>query len=811
MEVSMEILFRNLRYGYRLLSKSKVFTLTAALTLALGIGANTAIFTVVYSTLLAPMPYSNPDQLVMLWSTLQGNRNGVSAADFEDWKRQNVSFQDLNAWTSGNFNLSAKDQPEYVKGQFATPGLYRMLGVRFLYGRDFLPEESTMGKEHVAILMNRLWKRLGADPNIVGKRIQIDGESYTVIGIMAPGIGDRLDPELVLPLVFKPDQLNHDFHWLMVMGRLKSDVSIKRAQANMSGVATNLAQMFPKSNKGWDISVEPYRNNFLPPDRIRTLWLLFGAVGFVLLIACANVANLLLARGITRQKEVALRIALGASRVGIFSQFLIEHLLLALVGGLIGIGIGVVSIHSLVAIMPRDTLPSEASVSLNLPILLFSLAASTIAGLLFGCAPAWFATHVAPSENLKEGGRSGAGGGRRRLRRLLVVAEFALALALLVGAGLTIHSFWNLTRVDLGMVTTNIQTFSVPVPDVRPKDSQQITAYYQQMIARIKALPGVTDASVSTGLPLEGPGFGLPFTIAGQAGFADPSQRPLAEFGMVTPEYFKTYGIQVTHGRSFTEGDNRSSMRVAMVNEEFVKKFLKDKEPLEQKLQVEQLIPGVTKLGPAVEWQIVGVFHNVPDLGFHDDYPQIEIPFWQTPWPTAMIGVHTAQDPTNLIKSIAAAVHSVDPEIALGNLRTMDEVKHELIAGDRFMMYLYCAFAGLGLLLASVGIYGVMAFTVAQREAEIGLRVALGARPGNVMRLILTEAFGLACLGLFFGLIGAYFVGHALQSTLYGVGSLDLVAISVVAFVLLAASLIASFLPARRAAAVQPMRALRTD
>jgi putative ABC transport system permease protein len=807
----MDTLLQNLRYAFRQLIKSPVFTITAVLTLALGIGANTAIFTVVYGTLLAPMPYPQPDQLVMVWSKIQGGRNGISAGDFTDWKNQSTAFSDLCAFTGGSFNLATKDQPEYVDGQYTSPGMYKMMGVKFRMGRDFLPEEGTLGKEHEVILTNKLWKRLGSDPNVVGKTMRIDGTPYNVVGVLGPGVTDRLNQELMVPLAFKPEQLNHDFHWLLAMGRIKPGLTRDQAQANMDAVTANIAKAYPKSNKGWGALVEPLKNDFMPKERIQTLWVLLGAVGFVLLIACVNVANLLLAKGTTRQKEVALRAALGASRKNIFAQFLTENLLLAFTGGVLGIGVGLVALRALVASMPEGTLPSEADLTLNIPVLLFSLAASTLAGLLFGCAPAWYATRIDPAEALKEGGRSGTGAGRQRLRRLLVIGEFGLALTLLTGAGLAIHSFWNLTRVDLGVNTTNVQTFFLPVPDARPKDPRQITAYYQQMIASIKAVPGVLDASASVGLPLEGPGFGMPFTIAGQPDFADPSQRPGSRFGMVTPGYFDTFGIKVVRGRSFTDQDTANTVHVAMVNQEFVQKYFKDKDPLQQRINVEELIPGVTKLGPYISWQIVGVFHNVRAGGFRDDFPEIEIPFWQIPWPSSNIGIRTAGDPEIMSKSIAAAVHAVDPQIANAEPRTLDQVKSLMLSDDRFTMILFFCFAAVALVLAAVGIYGVMAFTVAQREHEIGLRMALGASRRNVVGLVLKEALLLACIGLTIGLGGAYFVGRTLHSTLYGVGSIDLVATGAVAVVLVAASVVASWIPARRAAAVQPMRALRSE
>ena len=807
----MTNLWRNIRYAMRQLMKSKGFTITAVITLALGIGANTAIFTTVYATILAPMPYPEPDQLVMVWSKIQTFHNSVSAGDFDDWRNQSAAFQYLNAWSGGSFNLATKDQPEYVEGQKTTPGFYKMMGVKFQYGRDFLPEEGKLGKEHVVVLVNKLWKKLGSDPNIVGKQMKINGEPYTVVGVMAPGQPDRLNQSLIVPLVFKPEQLNHDFHWLLVMGRLKPGITIKQAQSNMDAVTANIAKAYPKSNQGWGSFVEPLKNDFLPKERIQMLWFLLGAVGFVLLIACVNVANLLLAKGTTRQKEVAVRIALGAKSNAIFAQFLTENLLLALIGGLLGLGVGWLALRGLVAIMPDGTLPSEADLSLNLPILLFSFGVSTLAGLLFGCGPAWHATRVDPGEALKEGGRTGTSAGRRGVRRILVVGEIALALALLTGAGLAIHSFWNLTQVDLGASTVHIQTFYLPVPESRSKDPVRITAYYHQMLDRIKAVPGVLDVSVSTGIPLEGPGFGMPFTIAGAPEITDPSQRPGAAFGMVTPDYFKTFGIQVLRGRTFTDQDIAGSVRVAMVSESFVKKYFPDKDPLQQRIMVEELIPGVTKLGAAVPWQIVGVFHDVRGGGLREGRPEIEIPFWQIPWDAATFGVLTASDPHLMTRSIEDAVHSVDPEIALAEMHTMAEVKSLMLAGDRFTMLLYGSFAAVALALAAVGIYGVMAFTVAQREHEIGLRMALGASRGNVVGLILREGTLLAMIGLGLGLIGAYFVGKAMHSTLYGVGSIDVTAVGFVAGVLFSAALLASWIPARRAASVEPMLALRGE
>lgn len=807
----MRNLLQNFRFSLRMLRKSPGLTATIAITLALGIGATTAIYSVVYATLIAPMPYPKPDQLVIVWSKIQGFRNGVSAGDYTDWRQQSTTFQSLHAFTGASFNLAGKQAPEMVDAQKTTPGMYRMMGSPFQLGRDFLPEEGTDGKDRVVVLMNKLWVRLGADPNIIGKQITLDQKPYTVVGVLAPGQSDRLNQQLVVPLVFKPEQLNHDFHWLLVMGRLKQAVTIQQAQADMESVTNHIAQANPRSNKGWGATVEPLKNDFLGENVKLTLWLLLGAVGFVLLIACVNVANLLLAKGTTRQREIAIRTAVGATRRDVFIQFVTESLVMAVTGGILGVGLAYAMLRGLIAAMPQDTLPSEADVRLNLSVLLVTLAATTISGLLFGCAPAWYVSRVDPAESMKEGGRSGASRVRHRLRQLLVVGEFTLALALLAGAGLAMHSFWNLTKVDLGVETEHVITFGLPVAEGKLSQPDQIVGYYRQVLHSIDSATGVQSAAAVTGMPLQGTGFGMPFTIEGQPAFADPSQRPACGFQMVSPDYFKTFGIRIIKGRAFTEQDDASNIHVAMVNEQFVKHFLHGKDPIGQRLMVEQLIPGVQKLGPAQPWQIVGVFHDVRGGSFRRQREEIDIPFLQIPWPNAAIGVRTTGDPAAMIKTIAAAVHAIDPTVALAQVETLNQIRDEALAGDRFTLLLYVAFAVIALTLAAIGIYGVMAFAVGERSHEIGIRMALGAGRGRVVRMILREGLLMAGAGLLLGLIGAYFVGRAMQSTLYGVGTIDGSAFSAVGAILLLSALVACYFPARRAAAVEPMRALRID
>jgi putative ABC transport system permease protein len=555
----MQTLLQNVQFSLRMLSRNLGLTLTVLLTLAIGIGANTAIFTVDYATLLAPLPYPQPNQIVVVWSKIQTYHNGVAAGDFLDWKQQNTVFQDLCAWTGASFNLATKDKPEYIRGDRETYSMLQMLGEPLLMGRYFLPEEGVAGRDQVVILTHKLWVKLGANPNIVGTTLRMDDAPYTVVGVKRPGLYDRENAQLTVPLVFKPDQVNHDFHWLLVMGRMKPGVTLKQAQQNMDAVTAHIAQVYPKSDTGWGAYVEGLKNDFLPKERIKMLWLLLGAVGFVLLIACANVANLLLARGMSRQKELAVRSALGAGRKTIFVQLLTESLVLALAGGVLGIGVGYGLLQCLIAAMPRNTLPSEADLRLNIPILLFTLAATTLAGLLAGSAPAWYASRIDPAESLKEGGRTGTSAGKHFLRRVLVIGEFAVALALLAGAGLTIHSFWNLAHVDLGIKTDHVLTFFLPVPETRSKDPQVISAYYRNILAHIAAVPGVQHAAAMVGQPPYGAGFGMPFMLDGGQTYADPSQRPDTGFGMVTPDYFNAYGIQLISGRTFTDLDTASS------------------------------------------------------------------------------------------------------------------------------------------------------------------------------------------------------------------------------------------------------------
>src|SRR5215469_1992 len=809
----MRNIWRDLCFGFRLLLRKPGFTFAALLALAIGIGANTAIYSIFYAQIVAEFPYPHPEQLVVLWSSLGGRKNAVSAGDFLDWERESKAFQILGAVRGATFNLSLGDKPQQVQGDYLTPGfLDKLIGDRPFLGRYFSDEEGTPGKDQVAIITHKLWQGyFASDPHIIGRQIHLDGKLYTVIGVQPPGQPDRLVRQIVVPFVFGPDVINHDFHWFVVLGRLRPGVTIAQANAEMDAVARHIAEIYPKSNKGWGVSVEPLKNDFLDPAVRTGLWILMAAVGFVLMIACVNVANLLLARGATRQREVAPRASVGASRARIFTQFLLESLALASIGGALGLALASGLLKVILAMMPPNMLLSEADVRLSLPVLLFTFGAAVLAGILFGCAPAWQATRLDLNEVLKEGGRSLVLG-RNTLRRSLVIIEFALALTLLAGGGIALHSLWNLAHADVGFPTDHLLVCGLPVPDGQLKGAEQVNSFYRQILSKIQALPSIESASVATGTPPYGAGMGVPFQIAGRANIDDPSAQPGTQFGSVTPAYFETYGMHLNEGRFLAEQDREGSVPVAVVNETFVKKFLPGVDPLTQRLRVAQMVPGVAKFGAQVEWQIVGVYRDIPDRGLREEtFPEMLVPFAQSPWPRAAIAVRSRIEPETLTKSIAAVVQSVDPNLPLAFVRTMDQLLAESRAEDRFRAVLFGIFAAIALVLAALGIYGVMSFAVAQRTHEIGLRMALGAGQDRVLAQVMREGMALALVGLALGLGGAMSVGRAMRGMWYQVGAVDATAFSAVSMVLLASALLACYVPARRATRVDPMNALREE
>jgi len=804
---------QNLQFAWRLMCRNRGLNVIILLTLALGIGANTAIFTVDYATLFAPLTYPQPEQLVTVWSGTNGNRLNPSPKTFIEWRKLNRSFRELSAFTGGTFGIANIDQPESVWGMRVTANYFHTLGNPFFLGRDFLPGEDQEGQNHVVILTHKLWSHLGADPNLIGHTMRIDGKPYTVVGVLQPGIADRDIFEMAMPLVFTPEELQHSSVYLVAIGRLENGVSIQQAQDDVSAIVAHIAPSNSTDAKITSASVRPLREYMFSMSREsrQTLWWLLGGVGFVLLIACVNVANLLLAKGVTRQREIAMRGALGATRRTIFLQLLTESLLLAVAGGLLGIGLGYSMLRALLAAMPRFTLPWVTDTRLSLPVLLFTLLTTTLAGLFFGCVPAWFVSRSNPGEALKSGGQVGLGIVRHRLQQMLVIGELALALSVVAAAGLALRSFANLINVDMGVKTDHVLTFYLSGPKIQQAEPMKIATYYRQMLTGIQAVAAVSSVSAQTGTPLFPPGM-TPFVVAGgSAPDRDSSKWPKAGFGAVTPDFFRTFGVRMMEGRAFTEQDSSSNVKVAIVNEEFVRRYLNGADPLRARVWLQLSAEDERTPATLTEWQIVGVSHDTLSKSMREHIPEIQIPFWQRPSPDPVIAVRTAGDPDSMIRSIGAVVHSVDSAAILARPRTMEEIRDQVLASDRFSMFLFVSFGAIALLLATLGVYGVVSFSVASRKSEIAVRMALGANRLNLIALVVRQGLSLAVTGLSLGLGGAYLLSHGMRSALFGIGHIDFAVLGGVALLLLLAALLACVAPAGRAASVEPMQALRTE
>jgi putative ABC transport system permease protein len=827
------MLWADLKFAVRGLIGAPGLSSAAVVALALGIGPNTAIFSIVHATLLAPLPFSDPDQLVRVAPMVGESQSRTSPAEYLEWKERATSFQSLEAfWPGRALNLATPDAPERVVARQVTPGGHRMLSDRVWLGRDFRPDEDQPGKQYVVLLSHRLWReRFGADPDIIGRDIRMDAVPYRVVGVLAPGNWDRTPANIWIPISFTPVEVaNRHFRPLIVDGRLKPGVTIEQAQREMDIIAADLARRFPDSHAGRTARLVPLDRAIVDARRtlagvnLQTLlWSLLAAVSFVVLMACVNVANLLLSRGATREHETAIRAALGATRGHLVRLAMMEGVVLAAVGGALGALASVWILDGILAMLPPQTLASTVDPRLNLPVLLYAVGATMFAGALCGSAQAWQAARTSFNETLKQASRSVTGQGRRRLRHALVVVEFALAVTLLAGAGLMIQSFWNRTRVDLGIRTDYILTFGLPVSNQRFSSAAEIDGFYRQLLESLRAVPDVAEASVSSGLPLLGVGVARTFRVVGQPEDRR-SLRPSVGVRMVTPDFFQTFGIRMVQGRALTDRDGVSAQRVAVVNERFARLFLDGRDPRGQRVAMDDIVAqtgsgvleggvpsGLASSGSRVEWHVVGVFRDVSNgepFG-EPKAPEMYVPFAQSPWPQAMVAVRTTTRPELLRPSLAAAVNTVAPALPLVDVRTMEQIVGERLAPDGFNIVLYGGLAAFALVLAALGIYAVMAFTVVQRTGEIGLRMALGAGHHQVRLQILREGATLATGGLVLGLVGAYALGRAMQALLFGTGALSVPVVLVASLVLLGAALVACYVPARRASAVDPLIALR--
>lgn len=802
-------LWQDLRYGLRLIRKNPGFSAVVVLTLAVGIGANTAIFSVVNAVMLRSLPFKDPDRLVRLnesnpergWPTFS-----VSHPNFLDWRDQNQTFAAMAATTGASVNLGTAGEVEVVRGSAVTVDFLTVLGTSPLMGRNFLPEEDKPGgNTRVVMLTYGSWqKRFGGDPELVGKTVTLNDNIFTIVGVLPESFAwaSGSNFEILVPLAPDPGR-NRSDHRLMVIGKLKEGVSREQALADMNTIAAQLAEQYPESNKGWQVSGQSFYDWLIPEPIRRSLLLFLGAVGFVLLIACSNVANLMLARATARQKEISIRIALGASRWRIGSQLLVEALTLAMISGIAGLGVASLAIKALKAMSAGDV-PRLDEISLDGRVLGFSLLISLVTGVLFGLAPAIHAARTNLNEMLKEGSRSVTGGRvRQQIRSTLVTVEVGLSVALLVSAGLLLRSFWRLQDVNPGFKADHLLTMRINLPRNRYEDNPRAWGFYKRLVEEAGALPGIQAVAVTSGVPMGGGNTATQVQIEGKPPAADGSNSS-ADWRIVSPGYFRTMGISL-RGREFDERDSEDSQPVTIISEEMARRYWPDEDPIGKPVML-------FSLGRKT-YTIVGVAGNVRSLGLDSDpapmvYASTAV---AATWNPMNLVIRTGGEPASQVSAVRSTLGSIDPNIPIYDIRTVDELLSNSLGSRRFTMFLLGTFAAVALLLACVGLFGVMAYLVSQRTHEIGVRLALGARPGDVFRLIIGRGMALASAGSALGLAGAWAIGRFLESMLYQIKPTDPITLASAPLVLLAVALLACYVPARRAMKVDPMAALRYE
>jgi putative ABC transport system permease protein len=805
----MEILVQDLRYTVRVLLKKPAFTAIVVLALAIGIGANTAIFSVVNAILLRPLPYKDFDRISMIW--MDNPKLGVKEdwhpyPNYVDYKEQNQVYEDMAAFNNRSFNLTGAGDPVRVLGAWNTASLFSVLGVPPSNGRVFTEEEEEPGKDLVVVLSDGLWRsRFGRDPNIVGQTISMNGANRTVIGVMPAGFSfpDKTT-EVWVPLAISP-QRKQDRNAISfkAVGRLKPGVSMAQARAEMGAIAKRLDEQYSRSDYGVNlVMLRDQETGSVKP----ALLVLLGAVAFVLLIACANVANLLLARAAIREKEIAIRLAIGARRSRIIRQLLTESAVLGLVGGAAGLLLAVWGLRVLVALSPGD-IPRFDQAGIDGRVLVFTLAVSLLTGLIFGLVPSLQASKPDLNSTLKEGGRGTTGGaGALRVRNLLVVSEIALSLVLLVGAGLLIRSFIRLQQFDLGFNPDNLATMRIQLPGTKYREAAQVEAFYKQLFERIESVPGVQSVGAISDVFLSDTPNSTNFSIEGRPvpTGADSIEVPLDS---VSPGYFRTMGIPLQRGREFDERDVRGSTPVVIVNETFVRRFFPDEDPLGKRFVYGGAGPDNN------QWiTIVGVVGDMRRTGFDRPVrPETFLPHSQATSGTLTIIARTSGDPASLSNTLRGEVWAIDKDQSVFDLKTMDQTLSEMSSQRRFNMLLLGVFASLALTLAAVGIYGVMSYSVAQQTHEIGIRMALGAGQTDVLGMVVRRGMLLAASGIGIGLIGAIALTRLMSSLLYGVSATDPLTFVVIPIVLGIVALGACFVPASRATKVDPMIALRYE
>ncbi len=810
----METLIQDLRYAFRMLIKKPGFTVVAVLTLALGIGANTAIFSVINGVLLRTLPYRDAERLVALWETNTKSgqepnlRNEVALGNFLDWRAQNEAFDQIGALTYASVNLTGADEPERVQSALVTVNLFDTLGVQPASGRSFYPEEENVGSARVVVVSHGLWRRrTGGDPNLVGKTLMLNGNPTTVVGIMPAGFELQFPTnqqvEMWLPMRIDPANASRRSHYLYVLGRLKPNVSVEQAHTEMTTIAARLEEKYPETNAEKGANIVSLQNQLI--GKVRSyLYVLFAAVGFVLLIACANVANLLLVRISARHKEVAIRTALGASRRRLVRQLLTEAVALSLVGGLLGLLLARWGIDFLVALTPADV-PRLGEIRMHGAVFGWTFAISLVAGVLFGLAPALQASKPDLNESLKEsGGRTTGGAQRNRVRNLLVVSEVALALVLLVGAGLMIKSFMRLQQVKPGFEPAGLLTMSISLPRQKYNDSSKANLFFDQLFERVKTVPGVEGVGGTDPLPLSNSNATTGFIV--QGGPVLPlSERPEVGERSVTPGYFETMRIPVLKGRAFTDQDREKTPLVVVVNEALARRYWPDEEVIGKRL-------GFNESEKQDWYEVVGIVGNVKhDRLNSEPKPELFFAYRQYPRNFMTLVVRASSDPANLSAAVRDQVLAIDKDQPVFDIKTMDERTSKSVAESRFVMILLALFSALALVLAAVGVYGVMSYAVSQRTHEIGIRLALGAQTRDVLKMVVGQGLRLTLAGVAAGVVGAVALTRLMESLLFEVSATDWLTFVVVALLLTGVALVACFVPARRATRVDPMVALRYE
>ena len=817
----MMSLLHDLRSSTRALLKHPGFVITTTLILALGIGANTTIFSVINTVLMRPLPYKDPDRLVMIWETNQSNgvpRSIVSPANFLDWKKQNQAFDDLAAFRFWYYTVTGSGDPERYQGARVSTGFFPLLGVQPEIGRNFGPEDEQVGRDHVVILTHALWqRRFGANPNVIGQPLTIDGETFTIIGVLPASFRFirvlNAELELWMPIAFPPEQLTRADHSIIVYGRLKQGVQLAQAQAEMDRITQRLAQEYPQTNSGWGAQVNNLHEQAVKPVR-PILLILMTVVGFVLLIACANVANLLLTRATGRQRDIAIRLALGSSRFRLMRQLLTETLLLALLGGVTGLLLAYWGIDILNAVVPENRAPRLEQFSLDLRVLGFTLLVSILVGVIVGVIPGLRASRLNLTETLKEGGRvlSEARSGRR-LRNLFVVLEITLTVPLLISAGLLLRSSLLLQNVNRGLDLKDVLTMQISLPDAKYKTAGQTATFYQQTLQRIQSEPGVESVSAVNVLPLTNLQDATAVTIEGVAP-PPPGQEITVGYRVIDQNYFRTLAIPLLAGRYFTEQDNNESRGVAIISKTMALRYWPNENPIGKRLKPQFPAAKVPwRPQSSNTWlDIVGVVGDVKEEALNDEInPELYVPYLQNPSSLMNVLVRSKSDPLRLAPSLRRQVLAVDRDQPVSNLSTMEDVFSESLAEPKVITSLLTIFAGLALLLAALGVYSVISYSVAQRTHEIGIRMAVGAQQQHVLRMVVGQGLKLVLVGVGVGLATAFAVTRVLSNLLFGVTATDPPVFIVIPLLLVAVAILASYFPARNALKVDPINALRNE